>query len=400
MCVYHVLLNLIRHIPFNMIKRRARRNGFICLFIPFCFALTVVYNISLMFDIHILSSNQQQQQQQLKQKLILIYTPFFDDLPWPDIPYHYNFTKADGTSCAVDLCELTYNKSRLGESDAVIFHGRDLPYPEDLILLREKVNRTEQHWIWFMLESPMNLMYEPDTYDGIFNWSITYNYDSDGVVPYYTMRSLRPGEARPRKGTDFTRGKDKMVLYFNSNCLSLRMSFVEELKKYVEMDVFGDCKTYFNPELPDCPRNSTRCRRLQRRYKFYLAFENSYCEDYVTEKLYHHGYERRLIPIVMGGANYSKSRIAFHKSVINVQHFESVELLAEYINYLDRNDTAYNEYFNWTYEYTVEGREPMCVACKALWEKNPEERKLLELSTFWDRQTKCIEYEQILPYYF
>ncbi len=35
-------------------------------------------------------------------------------------------------------------------------------------------------------------------------------------------------------------------------------------------------------------------------YKFYLAFENSFCEDYVSEKFWN-ALRRSVVPIVMGG---------------------------------------------------------------------------------------------------
>lgn len=40
------------------------------------------------------------------------------------------------------------------------------------------------------------------------------------------------------------------------------------------------------------------------RYRYYLAFESSFCKDYVSEKIIK-GYRVGSIPIVMGAANYS-----------------------------------------------------------------------------------------------
>jgi len=53
---------------------------------------------------------------------------------------------------------------------------------------------------------------------------------------------------------------------------------------------------------------------------YYCSFENSICDDYVTEKFFKVlGYN--IVPIVLGGANYYK--IAPNKSYINVRDFES-----------------------------------------------------------------------------
>ena len=52
------------------------------------------------------------------------------------------------------------------------------------------------------------------------------------------------------------------------------------------------------------------------KYKFYLSFENSFCTDYITEKLWKVlNYD--IVPIVMGGGNYTKYAPA--KSYINYE---------------------------------------------------------------------------------
>jgi alpha-1,3-fucosyltransferase len=72
------------------------------------------------------------------------------------------------------------------------------------------------------------------------------------------------------------------------------------------------------------------------------------CEDYVTEKLWK-VMNHSVVPIVLGGANYSK--LVPHKSVINALDFESPQKLAEYLQYLDKNTTAYAEYFVWKHYF-------------------------------------------------
>ncbi|KAL9982593.1 hypothetical protein ACROYT_G004655 [Oculina patagonica] len=47
------------------------------------------------------------------------------------------------------------------------------------------------------------------------------------------------------------------------------------------------------------------CLEEYQRHKFYLAFENSLCVDYITEKYWRNSLERGLVPIVLGGARYS-----------------------------------------------------------------------------------------------
>ena len=65
---------------------------------------------------------------------------------------------------------------------------------------------------------------------------------------------------------------------------------------------------------------------IARSYQFYLSFENSLCKDYATEKLFR-ALASDLVPVVMGGANYSK--IVPPKSIINVEDFPSPEVLGK-----------------------------------------------------------------------
>ena len=56
-------------------------------------------------------------------------------------------------------------------------------------------------------------------------------------------------------------------------------------------------------------------------YKFSLAFENSLCRDYVTEKFWRILNETLSIPIVMGGADYKA--LAPPDSYLDVTNFTS-----------------------------------------------------------------------------
>ena len=82
-------------------------------------------------------------------------------------------------------------------------------------------------------------------------------------------------------------GKTKLAAWFVSNCHAQngRGNYVKELQKYIDVDIYGTCGTL------KCSRSSSQTcyDKLNNDYKFYLAFENSNCVDYITEKLYWNG---------------------------------------------------------------------------------------------------------------
>nr|CAH0104290.1 unnamed protein product [Daphnia galeata] len=88
---------------------------------------------------------------------------------------------------------------------------------------------------------------------------------------------------------NYAKGKTKMAVWFVSNCktvLSSRNELVNELKKYIAIDVYGTCGNMTCPKKQDESYESTEeCRDLAAsQHKFYLSLENSLCRNYVTEK--------------------------------------------------------------------------------------------------------------------
>ena len=82
-----------------------------------------------------------------------------------------------------------------------------------------------------------------------------------------------------------------------SHCetFSRRELYVNELTKYINIDIYGSCGNYFNQKgarvLKDpCKNyidNKDECiHKLFNSYKFYLSFENSLCNEYITEKFW------------------------------------------------------------------------------------------------------------------
>ena len=171
-----------------------------------------------------------------------------------------------------------------------------------------------------------------------------------------------------------------------------REDYVAELQKYIDVDVYGKCGKL------RCPRNEThwishpKCyKRLATEYKFYLAFENSICNDYVTEKLFSI-LQHDIVPVVLGGADYT--RIAPPHSFIDARQFEGPEQLADYLKRLDTDDDLYAEYFEWKKDYKVEAgfeqmaRHAFCDLCSKL-HRDESVKYYTSLAPFWSVETQC-----------
>lgn len=155
-----------------------------------------------------------------------------------------------------------------------------------------------------------------------------------------------------------------------------------------QVDIFGQC----GPK--KCPRSSNEdCwKMVEKDYKFYLAFENSICVDYVTEKFFN-SISHQVIPIVLGGADYSG--MAPKKSYISVHDLDNDPArLARSLKKLDENDELFAEYFWWKDFYQVkmadEDRiQAFCKICQKLHDPNQGESVYSDLNEWWDHKSKC-----------
>ncbi|VDO70921.1 unnamed protein product [Heligmosomoides polygyrus] len=127
-------------------------------------------------------------------------------------------------------------------------------------------------------------------------------------------------------------------------------------------------------------------RMIREKYKFYLAFENSNCRQYITEKFWINALRNNAVPVVMGASKADYVKVAPPHSFIHVEDY-SPEQLARYLQYLDRNATAYNEYFAWkTYGRIVDSNF-FCRLCAFV--QSPPTKTYKNLDKWWRGNDDC-----------
>ena len=143
------------------------------------------------------------------------------------------------------------------------------------------------------------------------------------------------------------RGVAWIVSHCNSE--SGRERYVNELSKHIEVDIFGSCGNRACSALNTA--NPQSCSdHVEQNYMFYLAFENAFCDQYVTEKLWF-WLTMDIVPVVMGQANYTA--ITPPHSTINAVNFPEPKHLAAYLKQLMDNETEYLSYYWWKDYYEV-----------------------------------------------
>ncbi|QQP39443.1 Uncharacterized protein FKW44_020328, partial [Caligus rogercresseyi] len=177
--------------------------------------------------------------------------------------------------CPVSDCVLTSMRSEFTRADLVIF--------KDHFVMPSFSRPRSQLWMMYMLECPLHT--QNFKQKDVFNWTSTYRSDSTIVAPYerwqYYDESVKSNGAPLR---DYAANKTKGVAWFVSNCGARngRLKYAKELQKYIQVDIYGSVAV-FNAHDP-IPRTVSSC--WTRTISFYLAFENSNCKDYITEKFF------------------------------------------------------------------------------------------------------------------
>ena len=300
--------------------------------------------------------------------------------------------------------------------DAVVIHGLWFDLSEDRLQAINGWRRPHQRFVYFMTESPVYDQHSGriPNYNDFFNWTMSYRIDSDIHKPYgsFELKSettntagalpqihrdghwpvVWDGNIANKNNTSLMNlshlaQRPNKVAWIVSNCRSSskREEFVKELKKHIRVDQFGKCggtlcnKRYSVVNDDDCSSI------VEKDYKFYLALENAFTDDYVTEKFFLRA-SRHSLPIVFGQANYSV--VAPPHSYINALDFGSVRELAEYIQKVDEDDDLYMSYFWWHEHYYVNitlehTARSFCRLCGMLHDPSLPSKRYVDFEQWW-----------------
>ena len=330
-----------------------------------------------------------------KPKLILAYTTIygkeFDLNRWRlrmDIRKMPNPLAKCRYKCSWSMDLSDYNKS-----DAVVFHMYNLSpeavgsgHGEFVISKLPTRYSKDQKWV-LMIREPGSFFYPQQLklLDDKFNLTMTFQSDSDVVIPYGRFWKT----TQTQRTRNYSARKDKMVAWLASNCVtsSRREEYVKQLSNHITVDIYGKC----GPLKASSEGDGTLFRqRLAVRYKFYIAFENSDCDDYITEKFWD-TLSLGMIPIVRGKRiNYQK--FAPPMSYIHADSFETPRDLANYLKNVSTNATLFNKYHQWRRTYRSEFKrisanpDWICDLCEQVHVSPP---KTVNVYKHFSEDTRC-----------
>ena len=195
-------------------------------------------------------------------------------------------------------CEMFDDKSRIDESDLILVHMID---PLGTMPQKRGPN---QRWVFFLLESPLTFARNFNSLNGLFNYTATYRLDSDFKSLYFYNSFIWKRNTTFNLSHNFAQSKSRMAAAVISNCAdsARRLDYVSEMQQVMSVDVFGKCGKPCVDKFSD--GRPGKCKNIiAQEYLFYLAFENSVCKDYISEKFFDI-IEQPIVPVVRGGGPY------------------------------------------------------------------------------------------------
>ncbi|CAL1544488.1 unnamed protein product [Lymnaea stagnalis] len=292
----------------------------------------------------------------------------------------FDFSKCEYSNCVLDA-------NVTNQTELVVVYGV-LHYDNTD---QDKLKQRWPHQLYAMMgwESPF-LFYgfmedEASKWRHGFNLTMTYRVDSDIFTPYSRL-AFRPKPPKERPNyMEIARNKTRSVMWLCGHCLveSKRYEYIREMRKYIDIDVRGHCGKSCSEE-PPCIESLTPT------YKFYLSFENSLCQDYVTEKffkLFHA--DIHVVPVVRGKIDYGK--YFPEHTFIDTANFKSARDLALHLKALGSDLAAYSKYlehmdlYREIEDYLV---TPGCTLCRALNVKKIEP-KIFDIRKWLVEESHC-----------
>ncbi|KAL3079124.1 hypothetical protein niasHT_036177 [Heterodera trifolii] len=223
---------------------------------------------------------------------------------------------------------------RESSASAVLFHVRQSfkPLPKN--------RRPEQLYAMMSIESPYwcyeKMEYVPDDY---FNVSITYHSASTIPVPYGQLTQITaltsPEEIwSAAEISERMSRKKRFALQIVSHCgaPSGRDLLTKQLHELIELDLFGKCSG------KNCDEQKCYQQQMESHF-FYLAFENTVCSEYVTEKFWN-ALRSLTVPVVLCREVVRESGIP-DDLYIAADDFDNATALADHLKALHKDKDRY-----------------------------------------------------------
>ncbi|CAG2214580.1 FUT-1 [Mytilus edulis] len=256
----------------------------------------------------------------------------------------FNITDKCFTKCLFTSNSKFYNMSKV----VIFFRTLRKPPPEKL---------AGQIWVYFTNESPKYMFPPPniawEKSMSKFDWVMSYRPGSDISLPFGVL--AKKENQNKLNYTKIFKEKNKDIAWIVSHCQtnSRREEYVKELQKYIQVDIYGRCGHLKCGKRLKISSDLKVCKSyISQNYKFYLSFENSLCNNYVSEKVYDiFEDDNMMLPVIRGAPNITS--ILPEGTFITTSDFTSPKQLAAFLAKIGSSEDKYTSYLRKKHSYSV-----------------------------------------------
>ena len=268
--------------------------------------------------------------------------------------------------CEISRCVMTFKKADVYKSDAIILlsmKGQNLKKKSGQVWIVLQQESPQMHQLLYHRNAPVHLSNK-------INWTMTYSKNADIYLPYGRFRHLGQQRIQQRDYVQIANSKSKDAVWIVSHCktYSKREDYVKILRQYISVDIFGRCgrklkcgKRFLHDSCFDI---------LNTTYRYYLAFENSLCQEYITEKFFEN-YHYDIIQVVRADIKSNTTLNINSNAYINANAFKNAHELGKYLKSLSTKPEIYASMLRQKEEYEVISYKDLfqnaaCEICKRL----------------------------------
>lgn len=200
------------------------------------------------------------------------------------------------------------------------------------------VNCRKNHSIQLLLSMESPIYSSPKLNPNLFDYVISYYPNMGMAWTYDTFELINPGTNRSEIYSELdvskaVNKKTKPLLILVSHCdtNSKREKYINILSKYIRITNYGKCSGI------NC--DDICAEKAFEEHYFYLAFENSVCDHYITEKFWN--LKKLIVPIVL--SRKSIENVAPSNTYIAIDDFNNVAEFAGYLQFLMDNKDEYSK---------------------------------------------------------
>ena len=181
---------------------------------------------------------------------------------------------------------------------------------------------------------------------------MTYERSSDICVPL--AAKLIPGGTVSNTLGNFEQKSFLAVGYFPDCEAQGLKTKLKNFKLVPGVHIMGDTRCANTPTIPEClTLNSTCLEALGKKYKFYLAFEDGDCAEYITSKVWVDSFLYGMVPVVWGKRTGYSAELP-PGSFINCNRYPNLSACVSKIRGVGTDSNLYKSFHAWKYRYGLD----------------------------------------------